>query len=99
MQACCIDAAGGGVPGATTMSHPTTKRDNNGALLPNSMADATLTSWLRKAEAIKGFNEGDGTLWTAIDTDIRIVVARPFIEHLMHSVIMTKSGRETGATL
>ena len=31
--------------------------------------------------------------------DIRIVVARPFIEHLMHNVILAVSGRETGATL
>ena len=31
--------------------------------------------------------------------DIRIVVARPFIEHLMHNVILTVSGRDTGATL
>ena len=30
---------------------------------------------------------------------IRIVLARPFIEHMMHSVVMTVSGRDTGATL
>ena len=34
----------------------------------------------------------------ALDKGIRIVVARPFIEHLMHSVILTVSGRDTGAT-
>jgi len=28
----------------------------------------------------------------------RIVIARPFIEHLMHSAILTVSGRDTGAT-
>lgn len=31
--------------------------------------------------------------------DVRIVVARPFIEHLMHNAILAVSGRETGATL
>ena len=31
--------------------------------------------------------------------EIRIVVARPFIEHLMHNVILAVSGRDTGATL
>jgi hypothetical protein len=30
---------------------------------------------------------------------VRIVVARPFIEHTMHNVIMAVSGRDTGATL
>lgn len=34
-----------------------------------------------------------------LDRDIRIVVARPFIEHQMHNVILTVSGRDTGATL
>ena len=29
----------------------------------------------------------------------RIVIARPFIEHLMHSVIICVAGRDTGATL
>ena len=28
-----------------------------------------------------------------------IAIARPFIEHMMHSVILTVSGRDTGATL
>ena len=31
--------------------------------------------------------------------NVRLVIARPFIEHLMHSVILTVSGRETGATV
>ena len=37
--------------------------------------------------------------YQSLDTDLRIVVARPFIEHLMHSVIIAVSGRDTGATL
>ena len=31
--------------------------------------------------------------------DMCIVIARPFIEHLMMSGIMTVAGRDTGATL
>ena len=42
---------------------------------------------------------GEGDEYANLDKDIRIVVARPFIEHLMHNVIMTVSGRDTGATL
>ena len=33
------------------------------------------------------------------DNECYIVLARPFIEHLMHSAILTVSGRDTGATL
>ena len=70
-------------------------------------AGLSLAGWLAKAKAIQSFNEQKvvtgGTTGVAtyadVDTDIRIVVARPFIEHLMHSVIMAVSGRETGATL
>ena len=37
------------------------------------------------------------TRWpTALDKDVRIIVARPFIEHTMHNVIMTVAGRDTG---
>ena len=32
-------------------------------------------------------------------SDVRIVVARPFIEHMMHSVVLAVAGRDTGATL
>tara|TARA_B110000858_G_scaffold134563_1_gene152967 strand:- start:3955 stop:5772 length:1818 start_codon:yes stop_codon:yes gene_type:complete len=34
-----------------------------------------------------------------INSSCRIVVARPFIEHMMHNVILTVAGRDTGATL
>lgn len=37
--------------------------------------------------------------YAVMEKDIRIVLARPFIEHLMHSAILTVSGRDTGATL
>jgi hypothetical protein len=77
----------------------------DGGQLPNQLS---LAAWLTKAKVIQSFNEqriveGSGQAATAtygqIDTDIRIVIARPFIEHLMHSVIMAVSGRDTGATL
>merc|ERR1711865_1263482 len=41
----------------------------------------------------------DAAKYDALDRDVRIVIARPFIEHLMHNAIMTVSGRDTGATL
>ena len=38
------------------------------------------------------------TAYDISKVNCRLVVARPFIEHLMHSVILTVSSRETGAT-
>ena len=112
LDACCINTANNanrGIARNVSMSHPTTGpqgMDANGATAAqnggNHGATAHLSAWLAKAEDIRSFNEqaqGNTITYANIDTDIRIVVARPFIEHLMHSVIMTKSGRETGATL
>mgnify|MGYP005645140005 CR=1 FL=1 len=70
----------------------------------NSGKTVTATEWLRMATDIKNFNEGIGKMtWDDLNEgkhlDIRIVVARPFIEHLMHNVILAVAGRETGATL
>ena len=64
-------------------------------------APMSFKNWRTKANAWKSFNEGgDGTYGKGdLDPAIRIVVARPFIEHLMHSVVMSVAGRETGATL
>lgn len=70
-----------------------------------------LGDWYTEAEKIAHFSSGvqsDGKTpatgdkmpaWKDLDLDIRIVVARPFIEHLMHNAILAVSGRETGATL
>lgn len=83
------------------------------AIKTKRMTDKKLETWLQKARNIQAFNEGEAgtaengmpasvdadSTWARIDKDIRIVVARPFIEHLMHSVIMAVSGRDTGATL
>ena len=46
-----------------------------------------------------GDDDKRAAAYNALNKNIRIVVARPFIEHLMHSVILTVSGRDTGATL
>jgi hypothetical protein len=62
------------------------------------------STWKQYADLVSTLNNSqDG--WAAFtNTDsfgihCRIVVARPFIEHLMHSVILCVSGRDTGATL
>ena len=89
LAACCI-GDNGGINDGTEMSHPTKK-----------MGTAkNLSAWKAKADQWTLFNAGDASVdYDQLDTDIRIVVARPFIEHLMHSVVMTVSGRDTGATL
>ena len=96
LAACCIGVAGaptGGVGAGTKMSHGTAKTKA-------ANVDMTLQLWHEKANAWATWNEGSGTnSYTDLDTDIRIVIARPFIEHLMHSVVMAVSGRDTGATL
>ena len=95
LAACCI-----GNLNDVEMSHATTKKDANGALVASTMKDKKLSSWKEKADEWTTFNAGGGTKgYNELDTDIRIVIARPFIEHLMHSVVMAVSGRDTGATL
>ena len=101
LDACCIankaqnggaalDVADG-VDDTAEMANPTDKMGN----------DATLGAWWDECQKWREVNEADGevTNWDDLDKDVRIVVARPFIEHLMHNVIMTVSGRDTGATL
>lgn len=65
------------------------------------------------ADVVTAFNNkgvspfGEGVTIDAVKTAVQagtyikaeIVVARPFIEHLMMSAVMTVSGRDTGATL
>ena len=70
-----------------------------------------LGEWYKHALRIADFNEekkvnpgqaNPDVLWASLSKEelsIRIVVARPFIEHLMHNVILAVAGRETGATL
>lgn len=96
LDACCIAELN---PATTKVANETKK-----------MTDNTLAQWLENATMIKNYNDGTKVLFPGsntkrkvthddIDVDIRIVIARPFIEHLMHSVIMAVSGRDTGATL
>lgn len=88
LEASCVDQ----IPNAKG-GNPTTVSMGNGATMP-------LADWKTAAEKIAKFNEGEGEYETIKDfLDIRIVVARPFIEHLMHNVILAVAGRETGATL
>ena len=64
----------------------------------------TLKEWNTAAEAIDNFNKGKSTWKTLTEAadgkalDCRIVLARPFVEHMMHSAILAVSGRSTGAT-
>ena len=60
----------------------------------------TLDEWVLAAREINKYNKGDiKVAYGSLETKCRIVVVRPFIEHLMHSVILCVSGRDTGATL
>jgi hypothetical protein len=59
-----------------------------------------LEDWATKANAWAIYNDAETTnAYEGLDKDVRIIVARPFIEHAMHNVIMTVAGRDTGATL
>ena len=55
--------------------------------------------WLAAAKAINQYNKGEDVEWEALDHNCRIILARPFIEHLMHSAVLCVAGRDTGATL
>ena len=109
LKACCI---GTGIDDTKEMSHPTGKMRATSAagaaITPDAegnytadqkKAQATLANWKAKADEWTRFNNGETIDYKTLDTDIRIVIARPFIEHLMHSVVMAVSGRDTGATL
>jgi hypothetical protein len=61
--------------------------------------DQTLTAWATKANAWAEYNDAKSNDYDGLDKDVRIIVARPFIEHAMHNVIMCVAGRDTGATL
>ncbi len=93
MEACCL----GEIPEGTTIKG---KNGNMKVGLHNKTGTDHDIDFIFAAEEIAKFNEGDpGVKWTDLNTDIRIVLARPFIEHLMHSAILTVAGRDTGATL
>ena len=66
--------------------------------------DLTAGDWKDLAQKWSVYNdEPTNENWNEANTeagrDVRIVVARPFIEHLMHNAVLTVAGRDTGATL
>ena len=70
------------------------------AAADTTMADGnqnttTLGSWADAARKWSTYNKGDGDYKAAAadgGIDVRIIIARPFIEHLMHNVVMTVCG-------
>jgi hypothetical protein len=60
-----------------------------------------LSDWKTAAGLWNDYNKGTAVEggFKGLDPNVRIVVARPFIEHSMHNVIMAVAGRDTGATL
>ena len=85
-----------GIKGDTKLSYAT---DKMGAADKNSLTDwyEAANEWAKATSDAAEPTTADK--FKALDKDIRIVVARPFIEHLMHNAIMTVAGRDTGATL
>jgi len=76
-------------------------------LSKGAQGKTSFAEWAKAAAAWADFNDGKkddkgkpvkdyATLAQDFGVDIRIVVARPFIEHAMHNVIMAVSGRDTG---
>jgi hypothetical protein len=59
----------------------------------------TLSEWKNQAKFWSDFNTDETVDFNEDYRNVRIILARPFIEHMMHSAILTVAGRETGATL
>ena len=104
LKACCVgkvDADGKLETAASTLDAGDTSRVDPAAKMSHptgKMADTKdLTAWYEQAIKWVDYMNGTGD-YDGLDKDIRIVLARPFIEHMMHNVIMTVSGRDTGAT-
>ena len=110
MEACCIANVDPATPivgarGAVMLAGDPSVNVGNGRF--TTAGQTNTTSWYYAAEQIRCYNEqvqfdkdNTGTPdWISINPDIRIVLARPFIEHLMHSAILCVAGRDTGATL
>ena len=61
-----------------------------------------LKSWIKAAKDWNTMNKADtgyNRTTAAAIPKVYIVIARPFIEHLMHSAVVAVAGRDTGATL
>lgn len=93
MNACCVNSAAGPadatkIPAATGIARGT-----------STTRPANAGEWHTAAGAINTFNKGDADFDSIRNyLDTRIVLTRPFIEHLMHSAILCVAGRDTGAT-
>lgn len=92
MNACCCQAPLNG--DATKIADGTAIYRGTATTGP-----ANAGEWFNAADAINTFNKGEADFNSIRPhLDVRIVLARPFIEHLMHSAILCVAGRDTGAT-
>ena len=109
MKACCIEGITVATPIVGSRGGGMTAGDARitGAGRFQTAGQTNANSWYFAAEQIRCYNEqedfdknaGGIPDWVDLNPDIRIVLARPFIEHLMHSAILCVAGRDTGATL
>ena len=81
-----------------------------GTLDKGKASAMTIENWRKAAEAWSELNKGNATYAATADKvtntntneefkKVYIVVARPFIEHQMHSAILAVNGADTGVTL
>ena len=112
MKACCVAPAAGVAPStaaaagtglglAANPADAAAARVALGAGVGDYNVDGALTNALWYVEALK-WNQANKDSTFAVPNDAKpvyIVVARPFIEHLMHSAVVAVAGRDTGATL
>ena len=92
MKACCL----ANIAEETVIAGP--KGADEMRVYPQTGRGNITKDWKSAATAIADYNDGDSDDWSTVNTNIRIVLARPFIEHLMHSAILCVAGRDTGAT-
>ena len=93
MNACCVEDPGVAAD-ATKIPRATAIARGTATTGPQTAGD-----WYTAAAAINRFNKGENDFTDILNhLDVRIVLARPFIEHLMHSAILCVAGRDTGAT-
>tara|TARA_B100001057_G_C22797050_1_gene930053 strand:- start:274 stop:783 length:510 start_codon:yes stop_codon:yes gene_type:complete len=82
-----------GVPAAGVPADAAAFRALGTAIRTAAAGAAKTAACLAAAKAIAA------TVLSGVWCPVEIVIARPFIEHLMLSAIVTVSGRDTGATL
>ena len=62
-------------------------------------ADAVKTAWTTKPPTAATLKTIADAASAGVWVPLEIIIARPFIEHLMMSAVLTVAGRDTGATL